>query len=176
MIRALGVPALVVIGAFQSSPAAGQMATSAEPQPAHTASAQIPVVRFGSGQSAFSTYSGLVDSLRAVVRDSSAWRELWRQINRPFFPPPALPPVDFQHEMVVVAALGSRPNAGFDIQIDGAAQDSAGIEIDVRRTSPAAGCPVAAAITQPVDLARIPVSTQALRFRERRTVIPCAAP
>jgi hypothetical protein len=110
------------------------------------------------------------------VRDSTAWRLLWQQINRPFFPPPALPPVDFQREMVVVVALGARPSAGFDVVIQGAAEDSAGIEVDVRRASPGAGCPVAAVETQPVDMAKIPSSARALRFRERRTVISCVAP
>lgn len=136
----------------------------------------VPLLRFRDGPGAFSTYSGLIDSARLVVRDSSAWRQLWRQINRPFIPQPVLPSVDFHREMVVVAALGSRSSGGFDVVIDSAAEDSVGIEVDVRRSSPAAGCPVAAAITQPVDLAKLPASGRTLRFRERSTVIPCVAP
>ena len=164
MVRAGGTLALMVSSACQVAFAPAQ--PTAEP---------VPLVRFRDGGSAFSSYSGLIDSLRIVVRDSTAWRELWRQINRPFLPPPVLPPVDFQREMVVVAALGSRPNAGFDVVIEGAAEDSAGIAVNVRRASPADGCPVTAAVTQPVDLARIPATTRTLRFRERSTVIPCAA-
>jgi hypothetical protein len=136
----------------------------------------VPVLRFRDAPGAFSTYSGLIDSARMVVRDSSAWRRLWQQINRPFIPQPVLPAVDFQREIVVVAALGSRPSAGFDIAIDGAAEDSVGIEVDVQRSSPAAGCPVAASVTEPVDLAKLPASARTLRFRERSTVIPCVAP
>jgi len=166
-IRPAQVLALVVAGACRSAFAAGQPPTQLEP---------VPVVRFRDGQLAFSTYSGLIDSVRVVVRDSTAWRRLWQQINRPFIPSPVLPPVDFQREMVVVAALGSRPSAGFDVVIEGAAEDTAGVEVDVRRSSPAAGCPVAAAITQPVDLARLPASARTLRFRERSTVVPCVAP
>ena len=167
MSSALRVVALLVAGACQSALAVGQPPAQREP---------IPVVRFRDGRAAFSTYSGLVDSLRMVVRDSMAWRQLWQQINRPFIPPPALPPVDFQREMVVVAALGGEPNAGFDVVIEGAEQDSAGIEVKVRRSSPGAGCPVAAALSQPVDLARLPASERIVRFRERSIVIPCAAP
>jgi protease stability complex PrcB-like protein len=167
MVRATRTLSLVAIGACQSAFAAAQPPVPREP---------LPLVRFREGQSAFSTYSGLIDSLRLVVRDSTAWRLLWQRINRPFFPPPALPPVDFHREMVVVAALGTRPSAGFDVVIEGATEDSAGIEVEVRRTNPSTGCPVAAAITQPVDLAKIPVSGRALRFRERSTLMSCVAP
>jgi hypothetical protein len=163
------VMALVVVGACQSALARGQPPAQPQREP-------VPIGRFRDGRSAFTSYSGLVDSIRVVVRDSTAWRELWQQINRPFFPPPTLPTVDFQREMVVVAALGARPNAGFDVVIEGAKEDSSGIEVNVRRSSPAAGCPVAAAVSQPVDLARLPASGRALRFRERSIVIPCTAP
>jgi hypothetical protein len=167
MTRVAQIVLLVAAGACHSAFAAGQPSAQKEP---------VPLQRFRDGPSAFSSYSGLIDSLRAVVRDSSAWRQLWQQINRPFIPPPSLPPIDFQREMVVVAALGSRPSAGFDVMIEGAAEDSSGIEVDVRRSSPAAGCPVPAVETQPVDLARLPASARSLRFRERRLVIPCVAP
>jgi hypothetical protein len=89
-------------------------------------------------------------------------------------PAPALPSIDFGREMIIVAALGSRPNAGYDVVIEGAEQDSAGIQISVRVASPAAGCPVATAMTQPVDLARVPITDQPIRFRERDVVVSCA--
>lgn len=133
----------------------------------------LPVVRLADDSSAFSTYTGLADSLRAVVRDSLRWRQLWDRINQPFFPRPALPPIDFQREMVVVAGLGARPSAGYDVVIEAAELDSSGIEVALRRASPAPGCPVAAVVTQPVDIARIPASRQPVRFRERDVVVPC---
>ncbi len=136
----------------------------------------IPVMRLRDGPSAFTTYSGLSDSALLVVRDSTAWQELWRRVNRPFIPTPPAPNVDFQQEMIVVAALGRRPTAGHDVVIEGAEQDSAGIEIVVRRSEPAPGCPVAAAVTQPVDLARMRADRRAIRFRERQVVVPCSRP
>ena len=67
-------------------------------------------------------------------------------------------------------------SAGHDIMIEGAQQDSAGIEIVVRRSEPAPGCPVASAMTQPVDLARMRADRRAVRFRERQVVVPCSRP
>jgi len=136
----------------------------------------VPFTRLREAPSAFTSYSGLADSTLLVVRDSSAWRELWQRVNRPFVPAPPTPLVDFAQEMIVVAALGMRPTAGHDIMIEGAEQDSTGIEIVVRRSEPAPGCPVAAARTQPVDLARMRADRRAVRFRERQVVVPCSRP
>ena len=136
----------------------------------------VPLTRLRDAPSAFTSYSGLSDSALMVVRDSDAWRELWQRVNRPFIPPPPAPVVDFQLEMIVVAAMGTRPTAGHDIMIEGAEQDSTGIEIVVRRSEPAPGCPVAAAVTQPVDMARMRADRRTVRFRERQVVVPCSRP
>jgi len=133
----------------------------------------VAVVKLRDGSVAFSTYTGVRDSLRAVVRDSALWQQLWERINQPFYPRPALPSVDFRREMIVVAALGARPSAGYDVVIERVDRDSTGIEVALRRAAPAPGCPVAAVVTQPLDLARIPASDQPVRFRERTVVVPC---
>lgn len=133
----------------------------------------MPVVRMRDGSAGFSTYTGVGDSLRVVIRDSLQWRQLWERINRPFFPQPALPPIDFGREMIVVAGLGTRPSSGYDVVIESAARDAVGIEVALRRAAPAPGCPVAAAMTQPLDLARIPASADSVRFREHTVVVPC---
>ena len=133
----------------------------------------VAVTRLRDGESGFSAYTGFVDSVRVVVRDSIRWRAVWARINRPFIPPPALPVIDFSREMVVVAGLGNRSSAGYDIVIESAEHDSAGIEVALRRIGPAPDCPVAAVMTQPVDVARIPASEERVRFRERSVVVPC---
>ena len=138
--------------------------------------APVSIARLRDGATAFSSYAGIGDPMRTVIRDSTAWRQLWERINRPFVPQPALPAIDFAREMIVVAALGSRPNAGYDVVIEGAEADSAGIQISVRVATPASGCPTAAVMTQPIDLARVPVSDQPVRFREHDVVVACGRP
>jgi hypothetical protein len=134
---------------------------------------RLTVSRLRPQPGAFDTNSGLGDSTRLVVHDTSSWRALWQRINAPFFPQPALPSVDFDREMIVVAALGAKPTGGYDIMIEGAAEDSATVEISVLQSSPGTGCALTAARTQPVDLARIPARRKPVRFRERRVVVPC---
>jgi hypothetical protein len=155
---------LAAVCACHAAFAAGQ-----PPMPRET----LPFVRLATHPVAFAEYSGLSDSVHAVVRDSAAWRALWDRINAPFFPRPVLPAVDFQREMIVVAAMGRQPSGGYDIVIDGATEDSSGIEISVKRTVPGERCLMSAAVTDPVDLARIPASGKPVRFRERELSVPC---
>lgn len=134
---------------------------------------RLKVARLRATGGSFDDNSGLVDSLRIVVRDSVAWRSLWAQINRPFIPPPTLPAIDFDRDMIIVAALGAKPTGGYGIMIEGAAEDSSGIEVSVVLSAPGNGCALEAARTEPVDLARMPVTKRPVRFRERTVVVPC---
>ncbi len=126
------VVAIVMATGCRSAIAAGQHELRTAP---------VTLSRLRDGSTAFSPYAGIGDPMRAVIRDSTAWRQLWDRINRPFVPPPSLPAIDFGREMIVVAALGSRPNGGYDVVIESAEQDSVGLQISVRVATPAAGCP-----------------------------------
>jgi hypothetical protein len=129
--------------------------------------------RLAGSDASFTVFSGFTDSARIVVRDSATWRETWQTIHRPFIPPPPVPSIDFSREMVLVAALGARPSEGYEIVFENVREDTVGLEVDILVSEPARGCPVAAAMTQPVDLARIAASARAVRFRQRNVVVPC---
>jgi protease stability complex PrcB-like protein len=133
----------------------------------------LPITRFTPRSEAFSSFSGIRTPTRSVVRDSSAWRVTWQQINQPFFPPPPLPTVDFNREMVLLAGMGTQPSGGYELLIERATRDTTGIEVQLRRISPGAGCPVSAVLTQPLDLVRVPFSDQPVRFSERAEVTSC---
>lgn len=158
------VLALIAAAACHAPIAAGQPGLSRDP---------LVVARLSSRDISFSTFSGFTDSVRLVVRDSATWRETWRTINQPFIPPPPVPPIDFTRDMIVVAALGARPSEGYEIVVENVREDSSGIEVALRVTEPARGCPVAAVMTQPVDLARVSASARRVRFRQRTVAVPC---
>jgi hypothetical protein len=134
---------------------------------------QIAVTRFRADSAAFAVYSGVEDSLHIVIRDPTRWREYWERIHRPFIPPPPPPTIDFTRTMVILASLGRRPSLGYDILIQGAARDSAGIQVFLRRSNPGVGCLLAAAVTEPVDLATMPLSDLPIRFTELIITLPC---
>jgi hypothetical protein len=134
---------------------------------------EIPVVRFRRGPHSFTYYSGLEEPRRFVVRDSVRWRAAWATIWRRRSPLPPLPEVDFDREVVLVAALGMRPSGGYGILLDHAVQQNGHIEVTVRSSSPGRKCGVADVLTQPVDLARLPRTRQSIRFREQKEVKDC---
>jgi hypothetical protein len=121
----------------------------------------------------FAGISGISDSLRIVIRDAEAWRKVWELINSPVSPKPPLPEIDFSREMVLVVALGTRPTGGYGIIVDRAYQRDDRIEIIVRKQTPGKTCGTTQAITQPVDIVRLPKSKRLMVFRETEDVHDC---
>ena len=157
---------IAFMAAIASAACSSTLAPAASREP-------LPITRFTRTNAAFSSFSGIRTPTRAVVRDSSTWRTTWQQINQPFFPQPPLPAVDFTREMVLLAGMGTEPSGGYELLIERATRDTAGVDVQLRRISPGAGCPVSAVLTQPLDLVRVPFSDQPVRFNERAEVTSC---
>ena len=68
---------------------------------------------------------------------------------------------------VILVALGERPTGGYSIFIDRVTELQDGsIEVLVRSVAPGPTCGVTAALTQPVDIARVPRRDGSVSFRE----------
>jgi hypothetical protein len=133
----------------------------------------IPVVRLRAEPYSFEFYSGLNTPARLVVRDPAAWQSLWVQIYQRRFPVPPVPAIDFSREMLIVVALGSRSSGGYVILIDRASGEGADVTIAVRSISPGPRCGVTGALTQPVDIARLPRRDGEVRFLEQGEITEC---
>ena len=133
----------------------------------------VPVVRLRAEPHSFTFYSGLTDRQRLVVRDAVTWTQVWDRIWHGRSPVPELPQIDFAGEMVVVAALGQRPTGGYDILVDSAEANQEGLTVRVRTISPGRTCMVTQALTQPVDIARLPRTEGAVRFEDRAEARVC---
>lgn len=133
----------------------------------------LPITRLRAEPYSLTYNSGLTDPARVIVTDAQQWAQVWGAIWRNHSPEPALPQIDFAQERVVVAALGQRNSGGYGILVESAAQHPDYVEVVVQKVSPGARCGVTAALTQPVDVARIPAGTLPVRFRERDAVQEC---
>ena len=138
-----------------------------------TQSESVPLVRLGPGDLPFLQNSGLRDSLRTIIRDRAAFAELWARMYAPYGERPAVPEIDFDREMIVVAALGTRSSGGYAIYLDSAATAGDALVVHVRRVRPGSTCGVTGALTEPVDLARAPRDARPVRFVEHSTVHQC---
>jgi hypothetical protein len=133
----------------------------------------LAVTRFRAEPYSYTSMSRLRQSERLVIRDNSEWQAAWALLWPANAPIPAPPQVDFSHDMVVLAALGERPSGGFGILVDSATASTAGVTVWISTTAPGVRCFTTAALTQPVDLARLPRTDAAVQFRDVAKVVDC---
>jgi PrcB C-terminal len=97
--------------------------------------------------------SSYIDDARTIaIRDQAAWTELWRA----HAPDKAVPGVDWSREMVVGVFLGTRPTAGFRVEIVGYREQDGRVVAGYRETRPARDAITAQVLTSPYALAAIP--------------------
>jgi hypothetical protein len=133
----------------------------------------LTIVRLRREPVSFTYVSGFDEPRHFVVRDANAWQQTWTELWRNHVPLPPLPAINFEREMVVVAALGTRPSGGFSVFIDSASAGPDGVVVRVRALSPGSDCAVTLAVTQPVDVARVPRRDGSVAFTERHEIQNC---
>jgi len=131
------------------------------------------VRRLAPDAATFTYVSGMTQSERLVVRDASAWSNVWTSISAKETPAPVLPSIDFATRMVVVAAVGQRNSGGYTIRVDSAMTTTDGLTVWISTIDPGSTCLTTAALTQPVDVASLPRIQGAVRFVDVHSVARC---
>jgi hypothetical protein len=116
---------------------------------------------------------GPEESARLVIRGVGAWTDLWRARIRGVDLPSSPPAVDFDVEMVVVAATGERPTGGYSVSVEGVYESGGRIYVDVLETAPDPDCMLIQMVTSPVDVVRVFRTAADVVFVERREVRGC---
>ena len=111
--------------------------------------------------------SNVEDPRLVVVRSSNEWATLWRA-HAPDRPPPS---VDFSRDMIVGVFLGSRPTAGYQVEIVGARLDQetkaqGTLVVQYRVTAPPAGAVTAAVLTMPYHLVAVAARGGEVKFEK----------
>ncbi|HYW12183.1 MAG TPA: protease complex subunit PrcB family protein [Longimicrobium sp.] len=133
----------------------------------------VPLRRFGEDvHSRVRFNGGLAERGEQVVRDPAAWSALWRRMTAGQSPS-SLPAVDFGSEMVLVAAMGQRSSGGYAATIDRVESTPSALMVHITHQSPGPRCGAIAAVTAPVDVARIPRSDRPVRWSVREVVRDC---
>jgi hypothetical protein len=97
-----------------------------------------------------------VGSAREVVaRTPQEWAGLWHA----HAPERPVPDVDFSRETVVAVFLGSRPTAGYSVEIVGVKEGVGGLVVQYYETAPRADMIRAQIITDPFHIVAIPKAT-----------------
>jgi hypothetical protein len=117
--------------------------------------------------------SGIDQPMTQVIRTQAEWETLWRWITARGSQPHVPPAIDFDRDMLLAAAMGTRPSGGYSIEIDRVAEGETELIAHVVRTSPGSRCGVTAALTQPVDVVSVPISPKPVRWVFRDQVRDC---
>jgi hypothetical protein len=96
--------------------------------------------------------SQFLERTRTVIRDQQTWAEAWAKIGAEN----AVPEVDFETQMVVLAAMGERPDGRSSIAFDdiAATQDTLYVSV-TESTVSGSGCAFVEMVVEPVTLARV---------------------
>ena len=104
-----------------------------------------------------------IDSPRqAVARTPEEWAKLYRA-HAPDKQPPA---VDFSRDMVLAVFLGSRPTAGFGVEIIGTKEVNGALVVQYRQTQPPPGAITAQVITTPYQMVAVPARAGDVKFEK----------
>ena len=107
--------------------------------------------------------SEIADARQVVVRSAEEWQTLWRGHTTS-----AAPRVDFSKSIVIGVFLGTRPSAGYAVQITAVRPATDAIVVEYRERQPAAGSMTAQMLSSPFQLISIPRDNRKIEFRELR--------
>lgn len=99
---------------------------------------------------------------QAVARTAAEWEKLWREHSGD----PKPPAVDFATRTVVAVFLGSRPSAGYSVEITGTRRDKGALVVQWQERRPPADAILAQVLTSPATFASIPKFAGEIRFEK----------
>jgi hypothetical protein len=133
----------------------------------------VTVTRLRPEPFSFTYNSGLRTAERLVIRDQATWQTTWAAIGRNSIAVPPPPAIDFEREMLVVAALGERSTGGYSIIVESASATGEALTVRIHSTAPGSTCVTTQAFTQPVDVARLPRMQGPVTFADEASVSDC---
>ena len=104
--------------------------------------------------------SGIETMRQVTVRTAAEWQKLWKE----HAPDEKLPVVDFNANMVVGIFLGSKPSAGYQVEIVSVRPEGNDVVVQYAQKQPGRGMMSAQMLTEPYDLVAVPKHAGPVRF------------
>lgn len=104
--------------------------------------------------------SGQQDAKQVVVRTDAEWGALWTDHS----PKDTLPSIDFSKNMVVGVFLGTRPSAGYQVEIVGVRTQDKELIVEYVQKQPGRGTMAAQILTEPYHLVSVTSHPGPVRF------------
>ncbi|HEX2061775.1 MAG TPA: hypothetical protein VHK90_13635 [Thermoanaerobaculia bacterium] len=109
-----------------------------------------------------------------IISRESRWIEVWDEITATQSPKPPRPQVNFETQILILAAYGETGDACRDVQIEKVDRRSGVLEVsilDKRREPNCAACP--AIVVQPVHVVSVARAATGASYTWRVTTQPC---
>jgi len=106
--------------------------------------------------------SGVQIMRQVTVRTAAEWQKLWKEHS----PDEKMPAVDFNSHMVVGIFLGSKPSAGYQVEILNVRPEANDLVVEYVQKQPGRGMMTAQILTEPYDLVAVPKHAGPVRFVE----------
>ena len=100
------------------------------------------------------------DARQVTVRTSAEWTALWKE----HAPTAKMPIVDFAKHMVVGIFLGTKPNAGHEVEIVGVRTQGSDLVVEYVQRQPGRGTMAAQILTEPYHLVAVAKHPGPVRF------------
>jgi hypothetical protein len=105
--------------------------------------------------------SNIEEPRQVVVRTAAEWQALWKAHDGQR----AAPSVDFTQSIVVAVFLGTRPTAGFAVEIRAVKTEGSGAVVEYRERRPPRDALVAQMLTAPFHIVRLARVSGSIEFR-----------
>lgn len=104
--------------------------------------------------------SGVEIMRQVTVRTPAEWQTLWKEHARD----EKMPVVDFTSKMVVGMFLGSKPSAGYEVEILNVRPEGADLIVEYTQKQPGRGTMAAQILTEPFHLVAVARHAGPVRF------------
>ena len=101
------------------------------------------------------THSGISDAVEAVITSKEEWSSLWKKHTSKSSPPPELPDMPFDTDMIVYVFSGQQGSGGHSVSIKSIEESSGSLRVVYETTSPPPGAMCTMALTQPHHIVRL---------------------
>jgi len=106
--------------------------------------------------------SNMDDARQVAVKTEADWKALWQQHS----PDRPRPSVDFTKEIVLGVFLGSRPTAGYGLEIVGTTETGGTLVVRYKQSMPPRGMMTAQVLTSPYHLVTVPFYPGTVKFEK----------
>lgn len=99
--------------------------------------------------------SGIRTRRGEVISRADVWQRTWDEINATISPKPPLPAVDFERNLLLLAALGEQGDACKRVAIERIERTGGTLRVSVKESRPPASCVCPPVTVQPVQVVSV---------------------